>query len=281
MASAPEHWICGSCRSLNEPRAQRCYKCRTPRELVEANPETLLVAGAGASDSSAAVAAAARAAVLGGYRSSSIRAAVAQGLILATAGVAVVASAVGADAVALLLADDTQDGVAQTGLLVVLGLVSVAFAVAALVGWSAWLSRVVDNVPTVGLGWPKVTPQAAFIESFLPGLNLLRVPSIIRDVVTRLEPQGGSGDALLTAAWLGLVGGIAVPRGGAFLASFVVTTVEQAATVRVFLGQIGVGLTVVGAVLLVVLIRRIESAMEARGADVRAEEPAGQLEPSS
>src|SRR4051812_162518 len=104
MTGAPEHWICGSCPSPNQPRAPRCYKCRTPRELVEADPATLVVAGVGTSDSSAAVTAAARAAVIGGYRSSAIHAVVAQALILATAAVAVVASLVGADAVALLLA---------------------------------------------------------------------------------------------------------------------------------------------------------------------------------
>jgi hypothetical protein len=35
-----EHWMCGSCRSLNDAAARRCYKCRTPRtsgELVDAS----------------------------------------------------------------------------------------------------------------------------------------------------------------------------------------------------------------------------------------------------
>src|SRR5215212_5729941 len=50
-AVSAQPWVCSSCRSVNQPREKRCYSCRTPRDLVEADPKTLLVAGAGSKPS--------------------------------------------------------------------------------------------------------------------------------------------------------------------------------------------------------------------------------------
>ncbi|HEY0443400.1 MAG TPA: hypothetical protein VGC90_04175, partial [Candidatus Limnocylindrales bacterium] len=203
MPDAAERWVCGSCRSLNEGRADRCYKCRTPRALVEADPTQLIVAGAGATESREAITAAATASVLGRYQSSAMRAAAAQSLIVATIVGTLVSSVTGADAIAAILGGDVAGALATRPLLLLLGVVNLGLAASALVAWAAWLSRVIDNVPTVGLGWPSSTPTSAFFENFLPGLNLLRIPAIVRDVVRRLEPSGGRGESLIAAAWLG------------------------------------------------------------------------------
>ena len=35
-----ESWVCGDCRSFNQPKADRCYRCHVPRktsEMTEAN----------------------------------------------------------------------------------------------------------------------------------------------------------------------------------------------------------------------------------------------------
>jgi hypothetical protein len=258
-----EPWVCGSCRSLNEVRSTRCYKCRTPRALGEADLSTLITAGAGATESSAAVTQAASAAVLGGYRSSSARAGLTQCMVVATGVLAVVATIAGADVLGTLADGDTASARRDFAFLNALALACYAFAAVALVSWAAWLSRVVENVPKVGLGWPNVSPTAAFIENFLPGWNLLRVPAIVRDVLHRLEPEDGRGHMLLVAAWLGLAGGVVLPRALAWVLVFFVESLRQAVSLGLFLGWVGLGLTLVGLVLLTLLIRRVESGMEA------------------
>jgi uncharacterized protein DUF4328 len=260
---AGERWVCGSCRSLNEVRSTRCYKCRTPRALAEADLSTLIVAGAGATEAAAAVTQAASGAVLGGYQDSSARAGLAQCMIVATGILAVLASLAGADVLGMLIDGDTEGARRDIGILNTLGWVLYGFAAVTLVCWAAWLSRVVGNVPKVGLGWPNVSPTAAFIENFLPGWNLLRVPAILRDVLHRLEPEDGRGNMLLVAAWLGLAGGVLLPRGAGLVLGFFVSSLGQAVSLGLFLGWVGLGLTLVGLVLLILLIRRIESGMAA------------------
>jgi hypothetical protein len=252
-------WVCGACRSINQPREQRCYKCRTPRELAKVDPETLVVAGAGSAQPVVDPKA-----VVGTYRSSADRAFAAQVLIVVTVIVTAAAKIVGADVVSRVIEGDIAGADANATLLALLGGAGFVSAIIAVAAWSAWLSRVVDNIPALGLGWPNVTPSAAFIESFLPGVNLFRVPAIVRDVMTRLE-GGPRGDALIAAAWLGLVGGVIVPRFARYLANVVTLESEDtAATVGLLAGQVGLGLTIVGAIFLIVLIRQVEGLAEQR-----------------
>ena len=274
-----EPWICGSCRSLNQASASRCYKCRTPRALVEADPTRLVVAGEGHSAAVAAVTKAAQTAAIGGYRDSWLLSILAQGLLVATGIMAVLATVAGADVWHLVFegGDDAAGGITMTPA-VVLSLVVWVVAAATLLAWAGWLSRVVDNVPKVGLGWPNVTPSAAFIENFLPGWNLYRVPAIVRDVLHRLEPQNGRGEMLLVAAWLGLVGGVVMPRTVRAAAGFLFESPADFASVHAVLGQVGLGLTLVGIAFLILLIRRVEDEMQA-AADKIAETP--QLQPAA
>jgi hypothetical protein len=261
--SGPEPWVCGSCRSLNQQSASRCYKCRTPRALVEADVNNLVVAGEGQSAAAAAVTESARAAALGGYKDSWARAGLTQCLLVGTGILAVLTSLGGADVLLTLVKGDVAQARKDVMVIGALGLVLWGFAFVSLLSWAAWLSRVVENVPKVGLGWPNVSPTAAFIENFLPGWNLLRVPAIVRDVVRRLEPNEGRGNALLAAAWLGLIGGVVMPRVAGFVVGFFVETLDQAVSWGIIIDQVALALTLVGLVFMVVLIRRIESKMEA------------------
>jgi len=144
-------WVCASCRSVNQPRENRCYKCRTPRELGEADPTTLLVAGAGSR-------AEPKAGPVGTYRGSGDLALLTQALIVAAMAVTVVSSFLGADIVGGVL--DAEAAVDETSVVTValVGGLGLLLSAAALVAWAAWLSRVVANVPAAGLGWPNVTP---------------------------------------------------------------------------------------------------------------------------
>jgi hypothetical protein len=256
-----EPWVCGACRSINEFKSQRCYKCRTPRELGEADVSQLITAGAGATEATQTAAQAARTAALGGYRSSDARAGLTQCLLVATAVLAVIASVAGADLIGQALAGDTEAIRENMAVVVAIGLAMYAAAGATLISWAAWLSRVVDNVPKIGLGWPNVSPGQAVLENFLPGWNLLRVPAILRDVVTRLEPEGSRGNTLIAVAWLGLVGGVLLPYGARWFLRFVPMEEDASVNAAIFVGQLALGVTIAGIVFLIILIRHIEAGM--------------------
>jgi len=248
-------WVCGSCRSINEARQGRCYRCHAPRDLAAVDPETMPVTGT--------IPQAGRAPR---YRSSSIRAGVARNLIL----LALVVTVAGG-LVARLVADRLLGGSAALGasidLFTVVAIVQLAAVALALVAWAAWLSRVVGNLPAVGAGYPNVTPRAAFLENFVPFLNFLRVPAILRDVVRRLDP-GGRGDALIAAAWLGLVGGILVPRFAGPVVQIASPDVGSAVDASVVVAQVGIGFQVAGGLFLIALMGWIEGRMRARARDI-------------
>jgi uncharacterized protein DUF4328 len=262
-----EPWICGACRSVNEFKSQRCYKCRTPRELAEADVSQLITAGAGASEAVVTAAQAARTAALGGYRSSDARAGLTQCLLAATAILAVLSSVAGADLIAGALAGDSETVRENEPVVVAIGLAMYAAAALTLVSWAAWLSRVVDNVPKIGLGWPNVSPGQAILENFLPGWNLLRVPAILRDVVTRLEPAGGRGNMLIAVAWLGLVGGVLLPYAARWFRLVPLSAAERVGATLI-VGQLALGVTIAGIAFLIMLIRHIEAGMRATARNV-------------
>jgi hypothetical protein len=266
--AGPEPWICGACRSVNEERSSRCYKCRTPRALAEADVSQLIVAGAGVTESTRAVTSTAQAAALGGYRSSDAGAGLAQCLLAATGVLAVISSIAGADLIGRVLGGETETVREDLGVLALLGFALYGSAAVTLVCWAAWLSRVIDNVPKVGLGWPNLSPTQAFIENLLPGLNLFRVPAILRDVITRLEPDGGRGNAMIAAAWLGLVGGVFLPAVTNRLLLLPPISSDSRLTVALMVGQLALGLTLVGIAFLIAIIRRIEAGMRAAARNV-------------
>jgi hypothetical protein len=262
-------WVCGACRSINQPREQRCYKCRTPRELAKVDPETLVIAGAGAAQPVVDPKA-----VIGTYRSSGDRAFAAQVMMVVAVAFTAASKIVGADIVSRVIDGDVAGADANATLLSLLGGGGLVCAVLAVTAWAAWLSRVVDNIPALGLGWPNVTPSAAFIESFLPGVNLFRVPAIVRDVINKLE-GGARADALIAAAWLGLVGGVVVPRFARYVTGpLTLESPEAAASIGLLAGQVGLGLTIVGAIFLIVLIRQVEGLAESRAQEGPASAPA-------
>jgi hypothetical protein len=81
--------------------------------------------------------------------------------------------------------------------------------VAAFVAYGAWISRVVANLPALGVGYSRVSPTMAFIEPLLPGVNLYSLPTRAAEVVRRLD--GGTGPlVLIVIAWFLAVGPAAV-----------------------------------------------------------------------
>src|ERR671934_2219197 len=96
-------WVCGACRSINQARDSRCYKCRTPRDLAKVDPETLVVAGAGATQPVIDAKA-----IVGTYRSSADRAFAAQILIVLALAVTTVSKILGADVISRVIDGDVE-----------------------------------------------------------------------------------------------------------------------------------------------------------------------------
>ncbi len=102
MSDVP--WVCGACRSINQPRETRCYHCRTPRDLGEVDPEQLITAGAGSKPEPIVR-------PVGAYQDSAGLALLTQGLIVIALAVTVTASFLGADVVGRVLDPEAfEDG---------------------------------------------------------------------------------------------------------------------------------------------------------------------------
>ncbi len=253
-------WVCGACRSINQPRQERCYRCRTPRHLTEADPEQLVVAGEGSTASRVDPKA-----IVGTYQPSGDRAFALQLLLVVTAVLSVIQRVMGAGLVEHVLAGDLS-ALRDRYDLLALGLGLLLSAGATLVAWGLWLSRVVENLPAIGGGWPNVTAQMAFIETFLPGINLFRIPAILRDVLRRLDAE--SGERYIVAAWLGLVGGIFLPWIVGRVAGFVPLGLDDRVRLDLAVSGVAEGLTVVGVIFLVMVVRWVETHEEAKAAAI-------------
>lgn len=253
-----EGWICGACRSVNKPGHVRCYHCHTPRVVAQVDPETLPVSGTVPEVAEAP---------LPPYESSDSLAVLARTLVLLAGAAVFLAGVLGAIVIEALVEEGTAAALGGLTLLGVLNILQVALILAALVAWAAWLSRVVTNVPAVGLGYPSATPRSAFLENFIPVVNLLRVPSIVRDVTSRLDATG-RGEALMVATWLCLVGGTIAPSILAWTLQqlFYVLPLDILAVLRIssIASQIGAGLQVAGTFFLVLLIGWVERRMAER-----------------
>lgn len=252
-------WACSNCRSLNQGK-DRCYKCRSPRALGGVAPTELPTIGPATPVVTTVP-----------YRSSAFRAVLASVSLMAftTLGViwAVLASMV-------LKPTPGNPRPVVSGPLAALyddlWLLVLALLVVTLVAFAAWASRVVANIPVLTGSFPKATPRMTVLQVLIPGYNLLWIPSILREALRHLYPRG-NGDALIAAAILppvaAVVGWVALrylllgTRIGGGLST------RQAVELIGIFGQATVGLLAVGAVMLVVIVSRIERRSSALAAD--------------
>lgn len=194
MTAETEYWACRSCRSINASRANRCYKCHTPREVAGVKPTDLSVTEP--------------APVLGPtgtYRSSENLA------VLATIATVVfvlgtyVALWIGFQVGSLRAERDRAGADALFQSSQVLLALPVVLGVAALIAYGLWISRAVSNLPPLGAGYSRVSPNWAFIEPLIPGLNLYALPARAGEVITKL---GGSmlGMSLIAISFFLIIG---------------------------------------------------------------------------
>jgi hypothetical protein len=275
-------WVCGTCHSINRQRSKRCYKCGADQ----------------------AVAATGEMATHRQEQAIAIRHIVpyrpAAALGLAAAifllGLAAVSIAEALDSARVSpLALDQLDVLKRTGRIdstafaalessaATIGLVRLAIILPTLLFFAAWLGRVVSNVPALGGGIPGTSPWRAFVSTLIPGLNLRTVPGTIQDVLYRLDPKAG-GFFMIAIAWIGLVGSWLISVIAArYLSLRVVFDITNAATLgdavdsvrglvsAAFVIDIVTAiLTALGALVLIMVMIRIERRSHARDAEVRA-----------
>lgn len=275
-----EIWVCAECRSINNARSKQCYNCRTPQDLAAVDPSTIEGTGHGKL----------REVALPAFHSPRPYAIVATILILVVAGIQAV-STLNVSRLILQVLDGTPATEEQWRFIGMVELATLGIGALALVAWSLWLSRAVIAMPALGLGYPAANGLMAFVENFLPGLNLLRVPAIVRDVVRRIEPGQNRGEALIFAAWIGLLLGFVVPRVGAVMTGFTAESEAAALRTTLTIAAVSTGFVLVGAIFLVALIwwieERIVRRREAQLAAIDAatagatEEPNGSTEESA
>ena len=248
-------WVCAVCRSVNKIRSKQCYNCRTPKDRAAVAPSQIDPTTSGRI----------RDVALPGFRSSRPYAVVASILILITAiGHAIFSLTV------LNLVLRVTDGfrVSQAELWQLLGASLTTFGIAfvALVGWALWLSKAVRVMPALGLGYPAVNGLMAFWENFIPLFNLWRVPAIVRDIVVRLEPGDSRARNMISAAWLGLIGGYLLPFFGDFINGFISGSFASLVRNHVIIELASLILVLISSALLVVLIWWIEVRISRRRA---------------
>jgi hypothetical protein len=276
-------WVCDACKSINRMRNDRCYGCNGRRVAVRAavGPDVRVQA-----------AVAERAAR--GYISSLPFALITAVLILAVAalGFALVVVELGSmpamrqafiAALSTGSADPLDAYALEQARLIVPSLVRVILLLVAVVGFGLWLSRVVLNIPALGGGTPSRGPWKAFLYPMIPIVNLVKVPGMIQDAMYRLDPEAG-GFFMVLAAWIGLFGswlvdlvGQWVITGLAMQSLVTAFTIEDAANVvGPMIDQLSVlalvteAMVAIGAVLLVVIMLRIERRAAARDREIRA-----------
>ena len=278
-------WVCASCHSINRQRDRRCYKCGTRQADGAAQIPGI---GAGLRVESALVNR-----VYHGYQSAWPFAVVASVLVLAVALMDVVllvlnvaAAPAVREQISAILSGAPYDPNAlevQSRSLATPELIRLVILVAAVVAFGAWLSRVISNIPALGGGQPSRTPMRAFIYTLIPVWNLIKVPGMVQDALYRVEPRAG-GFFMVFAAWFGLVGSWIVSfLGSWFIGIALVKAVLNAPTrpdaveaLQSSLDQsfaleiVTSAMVAIGALILVLLMVRIERRCAARDAEVRA-----------
>ena len=196
MKSAADIWICNVCRSINPISANRCYRCHTPIQIAAAKPDELTVHQAPREAHTERV---------GTYRSSETLAT----LVTVAAVAFILATFLALWTVFMVsdlrASDGNEAANALLGQRLLLIVPAPILGVLALLAYAAWIRRAVENVPALGLGFTRVSPNWAFAEPLIPGFNIYAIPARIAEVIQKL---GGHlyATALIGLAWILVVG---------------------------------------------------------------------------
>jgi hypothetical protein len=277
-------WVCSACKSINRQRDTRCYKCsaKVTQAMADTGP-SLRVESAVANRQ------------VRGYAPAWPFAVLASVLIIAVIGLGLYlvleqASSIGAVKTAfaaaltagnegaidsLVTAESRRLADPATARLLLLLLSVVAFGV--------WLARVMRNIPALGGGTPATATWKALVYPMIPILNLVKVPGMIQDALYRVDPKAG-GFFMVVIAWFGLAGSMLVTFLGQWWISLSgasrlmgIATVDEAIPVfysivdqTYVLAIVNEVMVAAGAVILVMIMFRIESRSATRDREIRA-----------
>lgn len=226
MRSGADIWVCGKCRSINPLSSGKCYRCHTPIEVAAAKPEDLTVEHKEVAPEPTGV-----------FQSSETRAVIAS--IATVAFILATFVALWINRTAVDLRSSGEAAAASELLLSQLPILALApiLAVVALASYGAWIMRVVENMPALGVGYSRVTPTFAFFEPLIPGFNIYAIPARMGEAILKL---GGNEVAM---PLLGLA--IIVALGPAVAAGFLLRFTRLFGTGEELRQAISIGLIVV------------------------------------
>jgi hypothetical protein len=196
MKSAADIWICNVCRSINPISSNRCYRCHTPIQIAAAKPDELSVSQQPREAHTEPV---------GTYRSTETLAALVTvgSVAFILAGLLAVWTIYTVNDLRVTDSRAAADALFQQRLLFLIP--APVIGVLALLAYAAWIRRAVENLPALGLGFARVSPNWAFVEPLIPGFNLYSIPARIAEVIQKL---GGHlyATAVIGLAWILIVG---------------------------------------------------------------------------
>lgn len=134
-----------------------------------------------------------------------------------------------------------------------------------LIALLAWLSRSVDNVPSLGGGTPIATPRWSIGWWFIPLANLVRPYRIIRDVHDRMATDDRRGGGWVILGWW-LFWIVSNFIGSMLLQRDTPDTLDGLRT-WFSVGAIIEALDIPAVVLAIVIVRRIQARADDRAAD--------------
>ncbi len=274
-------WVCGSCHSINRQRGNKCYKCSaTQAKAATGEMATLRQEQAVVSRTVFAYrpawalmfAAAMFLVILAGIHLASIPFSLeAQRFVSGQLDVLAAGGTINEAAFKARIAESN-----------LFGLIRLAVVVPSLLFFAAWLSRVVGNVPALGGGVPGTSPGRAFVSTLIPLVNLKTVPGTVQDVLYRLDPKAG-GLIMVAIAWVGLVASWIVSYiAGWYLGLRLTFDLHNAASVDEAVAstrgiitattiiEITTNILIaIGALVLVMVMARIERRSKARDREIR------------
>ncbi len=196
MKSAADIWICNVCRSINPISSNRCYRCHTPIQIAAAKPDDLSVSQLPREAHTEPV---------GTYRSTETLAVLVTvgSVAFILAGLLAVWTIYTVNDLRVSDSRAAADALFQQRLLFLIP--APVIGVLALLAYAAWIRRAVENLPALGLGFARVSPNWAFVEPLIPGFNLYSIPARIAEVIQKL---GGHlyATAVIGLAWILIVG---------------------------------------------------------------------------
>ncbi|HET7181748.1 MAG TPA: zinc finger Ran-binding domain-containing protein [Candidatus Limnocylindrales bacterium] len=178
MRSGGEVWICGRCRSVNPASRSRCYKCNTPVEVAATRPEDLAFVHEERAPEPT-----------GTFRSSETGAVLVSMTTVAFIAATLLALWTNWNVTDLRTSGQGQAAAELLGERLPLLVLAPVTAVLALLAFGWWIRQIVANLPTLGVGYSKVSPTWAFFEPLVPGFNLYAIPARLGEMITRLGPH--------------------------------------------------------------------------------------------